>query len=843
MDLLALQKIKDNVEEIKHYGLLESNQLQHGITDIAAALGITRLQLQSLMRTLAIMPDELLLCTQSGKPVVYFLEGESLPSGIAIENTELANQTKDCTVKWINKGDVTVIDISTFDVIDVWNKSNIGTVIQNAKLWDSSRSLKSIGIRISDATLDGYSLKRMSNDHYEVLEDGEHKYDLYQRGGHWACTCTGYKYRHTCKHLELLKQQGTQTQQLHGVYARRAQIKKSLDIWEQRFKDNPSKTNQKQYELRKKQYEDIQKRCEEEDKAPKPQRHPRSEFLGVVPLIDKLCGNLPHEIVGSWRRGKSTYKDCDVLILATPSEWEKFGERVKNDPNFGPAPGHMHIDFGKDLIRGGYKNGDRVDYLDCSRVQDPNRWGAYLLYRTGCFTGETKVQTVEGLKRIDELVIGDKVFTGEGKITEVTAIMVKYFDHLVKFKSRGAEIRCTEDHNILVTGNGTQGVQYEEPKWQEASTLGRYCSLYYPYLQLPETEKIDNSFAFLLGFYLADGNLHARDDCPSNKKHKISDAYRVEICDGVCSFDMRFSIPFNKYDEFKRIFEDYKIPIYSVSGGRGNEGTIIIKEKVYSEFCLRYGGVTFKKKNLHKIFNKDILLWNKEAKQHLLKGFFLGDGTFSKSKHADPTFLNTNEEIINGLYLIARSMYAVTGYRKLYDEDVNKKALYGFNIVGEDAYRIYNELLKDCEKAKGVKCLSWSKDPVYQAKFNDSKGFQKILRGKPTIETYADKVAVFDITVADKSHTFLIEDGFCVHNSSNFNIAMRSWLKRYGCGLSERGLIGPDKQVVASKTEKDIFDAIGIPYIKPEDREDAVVWKHLINQYCPNGPKFLQDEG
>lgn len=50
-----------------------------------------------------------------------------------------------------------------------------------------------------------YSLNRVSDSAFSVIKDGKPEYELKRVNGLWACTCTGYYYRGTCKHIDMLK--------------------------------------------------------------------------------------------------------------------------------------------------------------------------------------------------------------------------------------------------------------------------------------------------------------------------------------------------------------------------------------------------------------------------------------------------------------------------------------------------------------------------------------------------------------------------------------------------------------------------------------------------------------
>lgn len=168
-----------------------------------------------------------------------------------------------------------------------------------------------------------YNLEKVNNDKYNVLKNGEQKYELTKtHSGKWECTCPGFTYRGKCKHTSML-----------------------------------------------------------EDTLPK--RRPKEELDNLMPEIREIFNQFGTEyneetregnwaVVGSYRRGKFTWKDIDILIECDTDTFKKVEEILQEDPNY------KRTMSGSSIIRGNYHGYD----FDVTRVT-PGEWGSFLLYRTG----------------------------------------------------------------------------------------------------------------------------------------------------------------------------------------------------------------------------------------------------------------------------------------------------------------------------------------------------------------------------------------------------------------------------------------------------------------------------
>lgn len=654
---------------------------------------------------------------------------------------------------------------------------------------------------------DNFTLKKINNYHYEVQKEGQHAYDIYKRGSKWACSCTGYKYRGKCKHVEALAEETKEPEKLHGVYARRAQIQKSYDIWKERYEKDPSKANEKQFKLREQQLADINKACEEEDKKPKPQRHPREEFLGVVESLEKLFEGLgKYEIVGSWRRGKCFAAGTRVRTINgwIPIEELKVGDVVFNGMGELTEVTRTFKEKQKEWCRVSYRRNSSLvctpdhrflvwksssprrdfEWEEAQNLGKSSKWkmltpliklpqdvsiGKERAFILGWYLSDGNLHLYdreEGKNHSFKLEYLDGGFYNVSLAANSTRS--RQLLHLI------AELGLRDFSFYANDKDNSQEIQIRD-KWIIDFILewGGFTSEKRGILKTPAPEILnlvaEEKKAFLEGFWLGDGTFGKYNSTESVRLFNTNKAI-VEQLDLLLS-------------------EHYRTLRYE----REQEGC----KKCYEVRISGNDAATFIK-NIPEVVIKSKYVDERERTCEGLK--------VVKQFEAVPQNVTSVE------------LFEEEGYR--YCIEVKD----GESFIAEN-FAVHNSTYKDCDILTIMSPKEWKQlqerleaDP----NFGPAPGRDRVDFGPEVIRggyKNGDRVDYLDINrVPDPKEWgawLIFRTG-----SQAFNIAMRGWLKSGGWKINERGLFNDKGELVARETEEEIFKAMGLPFIPPEQRED-----------------------
>jgi len=122
---------------------------------------------------------------------------------------------------------------------------------------------------------------------------------------------------------------------------------------------------------------------------------------------------------------------------------------------------------------------------------------------------------------------------------------------------------------------------------------------------------------------------------------------------------------------------------------------------------------------------------------------------------------------------------------------------------------------------------------------------EKVLEALPVVARWAE-MPIEVLTQKPKKGVDLLADGIQVNvlpttedswgsallfftGSALFNVLLRGYAKKQGMKLNQYGLFH-NNEIIAGKTELQVFEALDLPWILPKDREDGATLKKYWKQ-------------
>lgn len=401
-----------------------------------------------------------------------------------------------------------------------------------------------------------------------------------------------------------------------------------------------------------------------------------------------------------------------------------------------------------------------------SKITNPDGYGAM------CFVKDTKVFTPKGLVPIQDLKIGDEVYTHKGRIRKITNIGSRPVDHTIKMKIGTEFVECTDEHPFLNINNHLKTVE-----WIPASKLKKSSYVLSPAIQMNSSIKVPDNYAFLLGLFLADGSL----------------GYRADIKDrDVLESNIRIAAD----DRFKDIYDGMFTKMglhysYKVNENSSSGVYSILDCKDLRDFIVEHGGFNYKDKS-RKFISSKVFDWCIEDKIDLIRGFFAGDGQYgSNGTTLNMSFLNTNLDLLWKLNLLIRSLgiharWNVLGRKSRIIEgrQVNNVKDMGYiTITGNDIKMIDNDFLHSIkyEKSQSYKASN------YKARTVEYEEVKYFLNGIQDMQIVNEPNIVYNITVEDDESYLITREGLAVHNCKHLIalLSNKSWVKQVASTLQQ----------------------------------------------------------
>lgn len=310
---------------------------------------------------------------------------------------------------------------------------------------------------------------------------------------------------------------------------------------------------------------------------------------------------------------------------------------------------------------------NKLDYIYCSLFEDnffhPKKEGDD---QNWCWGAGTPILTVDGYKPIEEIEIGDMVYTHDGTIHPVINTMSHFADNVIHTKMSGVfDLVCTKNHKLFVTPFDYIGWQYKKhfgsPCKKEVASI-KHKDLVHLFTLPERTVHYDESLAYLVGRYIGDGW-----SFENNTGHAICCSSREaeELIQKFEEAGILYGHHINKTVE--------QFPIRkNASNGRNVELHRILAE------CgkLAHG----------KHIPSECFCWDNSSLKALLHGYLDADGCFNQEKQ-QYRFNTVSYRLAQEMMLILRTLgYTPTCYR---NQRSGESKIQGRTVHIRDRYEVY----------------------------------------------------------------------------------------------------------------------------------------------------------
>lgn len=414
-----------------------------------------------------------------------------------------------------------------------------------------------------------------------------------------------------------------------------------------------------------------------------------------------------------------------------------------------------------------------------------------------CIGEGSRVLTSDGVKKIEDIEVGDEVVTHKGNFKKVkfkNEREVRKDEDVYKLDIKGypEPLMLTEDHEVLVKRGNEEclcGCGYEFDitkmyetksrdmvwnrkwkrghyrrdkklednsggvyKWVKVRNLRKKDVLLIPkideYKETMGNSGIDNDYARLLGYYLAEGSLMGGNERDSGIKLTLNqnevDSLGKDIKDICNRLDLNVTENFVKQDDGRKWVD------YNIFGKR------IARE------CKRFCGEYSRKKKI----NKEIFGWSKDNKLNFLAGYVLGDGHVYIS--SGQVVVDTSSiDLVHQIHYLLASV-GIDGYimlnghgevdRKKFTN--NKHDMNRIKISCNQAYKLKKVMMpymrEDDKKVKMKNNSNWGNNQDENYVYRTLMGIEKVNYNKK----------VYDITVEDDES--LVVNSISAHNCPAF---------------------------------------------------------------------------
>lgn len=308
-----------------------------------------------------------------------------------------------------------------------------------------------------------------------------------------------------------------------------------------------------------------------------------------------------------------------------------------------------------------------------------------VFFLSTCYTPETLVQTINGIKKIKDIKEEDLVLTHDGTYQKVNKLFkYKYKGNIRKIKpTYSKEFKCTPNHRFLVLKNDKPKDSYRKKKlknnpkleWVPAEFIRKGDYLVYPRNKIIKDMNYTEEQMRLFGYYIAEGCIKQK----RNKEQGI--AFSINTKEEDLTKDILYLM--KKYYKINGKVYDYDrnrrvIEFYSVKVGKQFKNM-------------------FKSGAKNKDMPTEFMFLPFTKQEQLIKGLWLGDGCFyyNKNKNATEIEYQTVSEKLGWRIF---NLLIRLGYIPSFKEQKRQSMVYSIKMADRQKWKfakIFNYKLKE----------------------------------------------------------------------------------------------------------------------------------------------------
>lgn len=381
----------------------------------------------------------------------------------------------------------------------------------------------------------------------------------------------------------------------------------------------------------------------------------------------------------------------------------------------------------------------------------------------GCFTGDALVHTLECVKPLKDIEIGDKVLTIDGTFQKVVNTTKYDIDEdLIEIRHLYGAVSnkfptCTQDHKIFIRRNNVN-------KWIKAQNILKSDYVCVPKVKFADLGKqiIDLNLYNSFGFKF-DNDYIYEEYSGSNKRYNKKIKRYIEVDGNFNTFiglmygdgftnstkNSEIGLALNtnnhkytiNYSYFCSVANQLGLPIYENKSLNKNLSQIYLRSKVFTNFVKKE--LFDSKKGRDKVFNSKWLYQKEENLTALLLGLNLSDGSFSEPYRI--SFDNSSLSIINAYKILCLATGKGTPSMTIRGKHKDKRG-----YISKESYKL--RLNSNSQHAKKISERTFEDDFFYYLPIKEIR----ILKHQ--------KKCVYDLSI-ENNHNYVINN-MLVHNSA-----------------------------------------------------------------------------